>query len=93
MPLSALILTFIAVPLSYARPRQGRFGQLAVAILLYVFYADLILVSKSWMERGDVPVWLGMWWPHIVVLLLGALMWWWRSRQRPRRRRRAVIAQ
>lgn len=89
VPLSVLILSFIAVPLSYARPRQGRFGQLAVAILLYVFYANLILVSKSWMERGETPLWVGMWWPHLAMLLLGVVMWWWRSRQRPRRRRKA----
>jgi lipopolysaccharide export system permease protein len=93
VPLSVLILTFIAVPLSYARPRQGRFGQLALAILLYVFYANLILISKSWMEHGDVPSWLGMWWPHLVLLALGALMWWWRSRQRPRRSIRRAGAQ
>jgi lipopolysaccharide export system permease protein len=93
VPLSVLILTFIAVPLSYARPRQGRFGQLALAILLYVFYANLILISKSWMEHGDVPSWLGMWWPHLALLALGALMWWRRSRQRPRRSIRRAGAQ
>ena len=93
VPLSVLILTFIAVPLSYARPRQGRFGQLALAILLYVFYANLILISKSWMEHGETPLWLGMWWPHLALLLLGALMWWWRARQRPRRRRSLQAAQ
>ncbi|MEJ2479215.1 MAG: LPS export ABC transporter permease LptF [Acidihalobacter sp.] len=92
VPLSVLILTFIAVPLSYARPRQGRFGQLALAILLYVFYANLILISKSWMERGEVPQWLGMWWPHATLLALGVAMWWWRSRQRPRRRSRRMAA-
>lgn len=88
VPLSALILAFIAVPLSYARPRQGRFGQLAVAILIYVFYANLIIVSKSWMARGTTPEWVGMWWPHVAMILLGAVMWWRRSLQRPGRRAR-----
>lgn len=87
IPLSVLILALLAIPLSHAKPRQGRFGQLAVAILIYVFYANLIFISKSWMASGQTPVWLGMWWPHIGVLLLGGGLWWWRSHQ-PRVKRR-----
>lgn len=81
VPISALILCFIAVPLSYVRPRQGRFGRLAVAILIYVFYANLIILAKSWMVRGHELSWLGMWWPHAMMLGLGFLLWWWRRHQ------------
>ncbi|OBS09722.1 LPS export ABC transporter permease LptF [Acidihalobacter prosperus] len=76
IPLSALILILLAVPMSHVRPRQGRYGQLVFGMLLYVVYANLILIAKSWMEKGIVPISIGMWWPHLLMLLLAALLWW-----------------
>ncbi|APZ43248.1 LPS export ABC transporter permease LptF [Acidihalobacter ferrooxydans] len=93
VPISVLILIFIAVPLSYVRPRQGRYSRLAVAILIYVFYANLLIVAKSWMEQGVVPAWIGMWWPHVLFVLFGSILWWRRARQRSGRRKRARVAQ
>jgi len=57
-------LTLLALPLSYATPRQGRFGKLALAILIYIVYANVLGLGKTWLENGDIPVWLGLWWIH-----------------------------
>lgn len=79
VPLSTLILILLAVPMSHVRPRHGRFSQLVFGMLIYVIYANLILVAKSWLENNYVSVWLGMWWPHVLMLLLAALLWWHRA--------------
>jgi len=68
------ILTLMAVPLSRVSPRQGRFAKLVPAVLLYIAYFGLLLVSRDLTASGDIPVMLGQWWVHVVFLLLGWLL-------------------
>ncbi len=70
MPLATLLLAALAVPLSRTTPRQGRFAKLFVAVLVYVVYMNLLVVSRSWLEQGTVPPYIGMWWVHALLLLL-----------------------
>ena len=73
MPLATLLLAVLGALLSRTSPRQGRFGKLFVAILLFIIYYNTLGVAKSWIERGVVPPGLGLWWVH--GLLLAALAW------------------
>lgn len=68
--LSAPVMALLAFPLSHTTPRQGRFGKLAIGILLYAVYANLIITGKSMLEDGRIPVWLGLWWVHLIFILL-----------------------
>lgn len=68
MPLSVILLSLLAVPLSRTGPRQGRYAKLFVAILTYIIYSNILAVSQSWIEKGVVPGWLGMWWVHLCML-------------------------
>jgi len=89
VPLSALLLGLLAVPLSRSSPREGRYGRLAEAILLYIIYSYLLFTAKSTLAKGAVNPWLGMWWVHgLVVALLLIIIW--RQRRLPGPRRRAV---
>ncbi len=74
--LSAPIMALLAFPLSYTTPRQGRFGKLAIGILLYALYANLLITGKSMLEDGKIPSILGLWWVHIPFLLLSLWMVW-----------------
>ncbi len=65
------VLTLMAVPLSRVSPRQGRFAKLVPAVLLYIAYFSLLLVSRDLTVSGDIPAVLGQWWVHVVFLLLG----------------------
>ena len=67
---SAPVMALLAFPLSYTTPRQGRFGKLALGILLYAVYANLIISGKSMIEDGRIPPWLGLWWTHLIFILL-----------------------
>ena len=70
MPLSVLILSFLALSLSRVKPRQGRFAQLLPAILIFIVYANMLVISRDWVAHGDIPAWIGVWWIHIAVFLL-----------------------
>jgi lipopolysaccharide export system permease protein len=75
MPLSVMVLLFLAVPLSKSSPRQGRYGRLVMAILLFVVYYNLLGAAKVWVEQGDVPASIGLWWvPLLTVILALALL-------------------
>lgn len=70
IPLAALLLALLAVPLSYTSPREGRFGKVAIAILIYIPYANLLVLMRKWIAAGSVPAWVGLWPVHIGVALL-----------------------
>jgi len=69
VPFSVLFLTLLAVPLGRVRPRQGRYGKILWGVLLYVIYFNLLGICKLWIEKGDLPAWLGMWPAHAVLLM------------------------
>jgi len=70
IPIMALVLTFLAVPLSRLRPRQGRYARVGLAILIYFVYSNLLLAAQVWVARGAIPVELGLWWVHALLLAL-----------------------
>jgi lipopolysaccharide export system permease protein len=73
-PLSVLILTVLAVPLSRSAPRQGRYGGLAIGVLIYIIYVDFLAAAKIWVERETVPGFIGLWWVHLLFLGLGGFL-------------------
>jgi lipopolysaccharide export system permease protein len=80
IPLSVLVLMMLAVPLSYARPRQSRYTNLFPAILLYIVYVNLLFVARNWVEIKMVPIPLGMWWVHCILLAVAAMLLFIRKR-------------
>ncbi len=69
MPVSALVLSLLAIPLSYVNPRAGRSANMLIAILIYVIYTNLMTVSQAWVSRGVMPFWIGVWAVHVLMLL------------------------
>jgi lipopolysaccharide export system permease protein len=89
-PLSVLVFTVLAFPLSRSLPRQGVYGRLVTAFLVYFLYMNLMEVSGTWMRAGATPAWLGRWWVHALMLMTAGIVlaldssWWagWRRRHR-----------
>ncbi|MEM1263381.1 MAG: LPS export ABC transporter permease LptF [Pseudomonadota bacterium] len=71
IPISVLVLTFLAVPLARSQPRQGRYGKMALGILIYVIYFNLLAAARVWVEQGRVPPIVGLWWVHLGVIAIG----------------------
>ena len=79
IPLALPFLVLIAVPLSKVNPRQGRFGKLFPAILMYLGYFLLLMAARRALEDGKIPAGLGLWWVHGIILFIGTVLL---SRQR-----------
>jgi len=71
LPLMVLVLSLVAVPLSALRPREGRYARVAVAILVYFGYSNLISTARVWIEKGQIDPRLGVWWVHALVAIIG----------------------
>ena len=69
MPLSALILALLAIPLSYVNPRAGRSANMLIAVLIYATYSNLLSVSQAWVAQGKLSFWIGVWAVHALMLL------------------------
>jgi lipopolysaccharide export system permease protein len=88
LPIMAVVMALIGVPLARLRPRQGRYARVGYAILIFFVYIELAIAGKMWLERGVTPEWLGLWWVHAGVALFGAallLVPQWLARARYRR--------
>jgi len=70
-PLSCLILTLVAVPLSAVNPRQGKFAKFMPALLFYLGYYLLLTSAFSALESGVLPSIVGMWPVHLFALFVG----------------------
>jgi len=68
IPLATVVLAILAVPLSRSQPRQGRYGRLAIGLLVFIIYFNLLSAGKAWLEQGVVPAWVGLWWVHGIML-------------------------
>jgi len=74
IPLSLPFLVLIAVPLSAADARQGRFGKMFPALMLYLGYFMLLMAGRKALEDGNIPQQLGLWWVHGVLFTIGIIL-------------------
>ncbi|PAU65085.1 LPS export ABC transporter permease LptF [Pseudomonas sp. PIC25] len=77
IPLLAFVVALMAVPLSKVNPRQGRFLKLLPAILLYMAYLSLLIAARGALDKGRIPMQLGLWWVHGLFLAIGLLLLYW----------------
>ncbi|GAB7527728.1 LPS export ABC transporter permease LptF [Pseudomonas sp. 3A(2025)] len=91
LPILVFIVTLMAVPLSRVNPRQGRYLKLLPAILLYMAYLTILIAVRGALEKGKLPMALGMWWVHALFLSIGlGLLYWEPLRLKLAGRRTAV---
>ncbi len=76
VPVSALVLTLLAVPLAYVNPRMGRSFNLIAAAFVYMIYSNCLNIVQSFIAQGKLGFWTGFTLPHaiaigVVLILLG----------------------
>lgn len=90
LPVSAIMLALLAIPISAVNPRIGRSINLIFALLLYVLYNNLVSLAQGWVAQGKLQFPVGLVIVHLGlgVVILG-LFWrrltlprpgWWRLR-------------
>jgi len=87
VPVMALVLMLLAVPLAKLSPRQGRFARVGVAVLAYFVYSNLVAAVRVWIDKGSPGGALGMWWVHLLPVALAAWLVWRDERLGPLLRR------
>ena len=70
VPILALILTFLAIPMSYVNPRIGRSLNLVAAAFLYMVYTNCLNIVQSMIAQGRIGFWTGLLIPHVIAALL-----------------------
>lgn len=78
IPISILISALLAVSLSEIDPRRGRYFNFIPALGLYIFYACMIFLSRSWIKSGALPTEIGMWWIHGAMLIVVTVLFCYR---------------
>jgi lipopolysaccharide export system permease protein len=68
IPVSALILALLAIPMSFVNPRAGRSVNLLFALLTYMVYSNLLSVSQARVAQGKLAFSTGWWLVHGVML-------------------------
>ncbi len=79
IPVSAIILALMTIPLSFVDPRAGRSLNFISAIVVFMFYNNLINLSHSWVSRERIGLLLGFWALHLFMALLLAVLFYHRS--------------
>ena len=74
VPISAFVLTLLAVPLAYVNPRIGRSFNLMVAILVFAIYYNWISYAQSNLGQGNIGLTVALLMTHGVMALIVAFV-------------------
>ncbi len=88
-PLLALAFALLAVPLGRSSPRQTRYGRVMLGFLAYLVGTNLMWIGTSWLEKGKLPLAVGLWW--LLLPLLAFAAWAYLRDGRMRRPRRLAV--
>jgi lipopolysaccharide export system permease protein len=70
VPTAALILSLLAIPMSFVNPRAGRSMNLVLALLIYMTYSNLLSITQASIAQSRVSVAAGLLGVHALMLLL-----------------------
>ncbi|MDD2928396.1 MAG: LPS export ABC transporter permease LptF [Sideroxydans sp.] len=79
LPFSALILSMLAIPLSFVDNRSGRSLNLITAIVIYMFYNNMISVTNSWVAQQKIDAVTGFWGLHLMMIFVLLVFFYHRS--------------
>lgn len=74
LPLAALILSLLAIPMSFVNPRAGRSVNLLFALLVFVVYVNFLTISQARVAQGKLDFSTGWWLVHALMLAVLLLM-------------------
>jgi lipopolysaccharide export system permease protein len=75
-PIAALLLAFLAVPLSFVNPRASHSFNILFALVVFTLYNNLISISQAWVARGILAGLPGFVLPHLVMVAILAFLFY-----------------
>jgi lipopolysaccharide export system permease protein len=76
LPMVAMVLSLIAIPLSFVNPRSGTSWNLILAILIFFLYYNLLGIFQAWTASARIPAWIGLTPVHIGMLAILLGLFW-----------------
>lgn len=70
IPVLAVLVTLLAIPLSYTNPRVGRSFNLVIAVLAFTIYLNVLNTLKAWVQQDRMDFATALWAPHAVAALI-----------------------
>lgn len=97
LPVVALLLALLAIPLGHVNPRVGRSVNLIIAVLVFLLYHNGMSIVQAWVQQQRLAFGIGVWVTHavaaaVVVLLFARRVYWQRWTPRWVKARRAAGA-
>ena len=74
LPLIALILALLAIPLSFVNPRASTSLNLMFAVFTYMVYTNLISIVQARVQQGRMTFQAGWWVVHAFMFLVFVVM-------------------
>jgi lipopolysaccharide export system permease protein len=65
------ILALLAIPYCRVKPREGKFARVLPGLLIYIVYTASLMYTRTAIENGNWPFWLGLWPIHGLVAAYG----------------------
>ena len=79
IPISAIILVLLAIPLSFVDPRAGRSLNLMLAVSIFIIYNNALNIFEAWITQSKIHPLIGLWPVHFVFALFTAYLFYRRN--------------
>ena len=76
VPISAIVLALLAIPLSFVNPRAGRSANMLLALFTYDLYLNLLTISQAWVASNRISFATGLISVHLFMLCLLPLLFY-----------------
>ena len=74
LPLSAILLALISIPISFVNNRGGRSYGVVVGVLLFLLYKNVLGIAQAQVHQSIWSAWIGLVLPHLFVLTIFVLL-------------------
>lgn len=76
LPAMVLVMVLVALPMTKVNPRQGRFMTLLPVLFLQMVFLTSLMSLQGTINKGQFPLYPGLWSIHLFFLLLGLVLSW-----------------
>lgn len=74
LPIAAIVLSLMAIPLSFVNPRSGASWNGVFAVVVFFLYYNTLSIFQGWTAQGHIPGWLGVTPVHLGMVLIVVLL-------------------
>lgn len=65
-----MVSGLLAISMCRLRPRQNRYAKLLPSVIVLSIYLSANMFTNTLMASGTIPVWVGIWLPHIFFIIV-----------------------